>query len=261
LWDDELEAFEFEPPAGKLGRNPSKRITETISAARDFYAERTNQRGAFTPDEAAIVLDVARTHAPRLYPLLRVALATGMRGGEIRALQWDDVDLGQGIVEIRHNFSADVLTSVKTGRKGRRIALLPPGCHELLTRMAQGKRSLFVFTSSRGSADPISSSSLTGWMKLTMQEAVKRGVREGLTFHSTRHAFVSQARMRGVPEAWLERQVWGGETIKGGYTHLDLAQRPDLTWADYSQPVAQSWLELAELAGETQPRGAVDGTH
>lgn len=37
---------------------------------------------------------------PRLYPLVTCALMTGMRKGEILALNWENVDLGTGIIYV-----------------------------------------------------------------------------------------------------------------------------------------------------------------
>lgn len=44
----------------------------------------------------------AATEDP-LLPLYRLALATGMRRGELLGLRWDDIDLGRGLVHVRWN--------------------------------------------------------------------------------------------------------------------------------------------------------------
>ncbi|MCP2500393.1 MAG: phage integrase SAM-like domain-containing protein [Deltaproteobacteria bacterium] len=45
-----------------------------------------------TPKEYDALLTDARKHNPRLYPLLLTGLRTGLRQGELLALQWQDID-------------------------------------------------------------------------------------------------------------------------------------------------------------------------
>ncbi len=53
-----------------------------------------------TMEQAEKLLDVVRGH--RLEAILTMAITTGMRRGELLALRWLDVDLENGIVQIKH---------------------------------------------------------------------------------------------------------------------------------------------------------------
>jgi len=59
-------------------------------------------------------------HYPRYYPLFLTALRTGMRLGELIALQPGDLDFNGGFIEIRRAFSRAQLTTPKSG-KSRRV--------------------------------------------------------------------------------------------------------------------------------------------
>ena len=78
--------------------------------------------------------------------LIRFLLATGCRIGEALAVGWDDVDLGEGTVEIRSRLVRRSgvgllrLPSTKSGRQGERLVPLPGWAVEML----------------RGSAGPLS---------------------------------------------------------------------------------------------------------
>jgi integrase len=52
-----------------------------------------------TPEQMHALLDAARTH--RLYPLIALALTTGMRQGELFGLEWNDFDLDAGTVFVQ----------------------------------------------------------------------------------------------------------------------------------------------------------------
>jgi integrase len=82
-------------------------------------------------EQARAVLEAAsyEQHGERLEALFALALATGMRQGELLALHWRDVDLAGRSLSVRWNlrYRAGVFTfkEPKTRRSRRRIALAP----------------------------------------------------------------------------------------------------------------------------------------
>ncbi len=62
----------------------------------------------------------------RLYPLLVLAMSTGMRQGELLGLQWSSVDLDTGTLKVEHNL---------VEQKGKVVGLYPP-------KSEAGKRTL-----------------------------------------------------------------------------------------------------------------------
>ena len=56
-------------------------------------------------DEVARLLDAARSHGPLLWTVLRTALLTGLRKGELFGLRWSDVDLARGVLHVRRSFA------------------------------------------------------------------------------------------------------------------------------------------------------------
>lgn len=74
----------------------------------------------FTETEAAQFLALAKGH--RLEALFTVALALGLREGEILGLRWQDIDLGAGALQVNHT-----LQRVKRpGEKKGRLELISP---------------------------------------------------------------------------------------------------------------------------------------
>jgi integrase len=61
-------------------------------------------------------LDAALEHGGPAGPLLCTALLTGMRLGELAALQWDDVDFDANKIHVRRSVSRGVVTIPKSGQ-------------------------------------------------------------------------------------------------------------------------------------------------
>jgi integrase len=94
----------------------------------------------------------------RLSPLLILAIATGMRLGELFGLHWDDVDLNAGVVMVKHTLtelSGELFLTEPKSAKGRRCINLPSVSIDALKRhqaamSAEGHASSWVFCDTQG---------------------------------------------------------------------------------------------------------------
>src|SRR5207249_4300637 len=81
-----------------------------------------------TREEAERFLSAAKEHSPKRYALFLTALRTGLRLGELVALEWDDIQFGDSPQDenryllVRHNIVRGEPTSPKN-RKPRRVDL------------------------------------------------------------------------------------------------------------------------------------------
>lgn len=160
-----------------------------------------------SPEQARALLEAAK--GTRLEALYAVALACGLRMGEVLGLRWQDVDLEQDRVAVsqalqRQKGRGLVLTETKTDRSRRTIALPAPlvaalrahRVHQLEERLAAGSRwqeSGLVFTSSVGT--PIEPRNLFRSFKAALNRAGLPDIR----FHDLRHSAASLMLAQGVP--------------------------------------------------------------
>jgi integrase len=146
-----------------------------------------------------------------LYHMIRVAVATGLRRGELVALQWEDVDFESRRLHTRHR--GDFRT------KGNRERLVPfrGGAEEALVKMRPGPdASGPVFTDRDG--EPIRAGRVTTRFK---DMARKADLDERIHFHSLRHTTASWLAMKGVP-MHLIQEILGhsDQSVTEKYSHL-----------------------------------------
>ena len=72
-----------------------------------------------TRKEVAVLLETVKAKAPRHYALMLCAVRTGVRMGELLALQWGDVDYHGRFLEIRRNYTHWQITTPKSGESRR----------------------------------------------------------------------------------------------------------------------------------------------
>jgi integrase len=214
------------------------------------------------PDETARLLATAST--TRLYVPIVLALATGMRRGEVLALRWSDVDLpGQSLRVCQSLEQTDAglrFKAPKTKRSRRPIALSPAVVEvlqehrirqleeQLLLGLGKDERGL-VFT--RIDGEPVNPDNFSK----EVARLVKRAGIRPITFHGLRHAHITALLEAGVhPKVASERAGHSSITVTmDRYSHVlegmqrDAAQRIDgaLRQALGGNPVADRYATPA----------------
>jgi integrase len=161
----------------------------------------------FTEEQARTLLAAAEGN--RLEALLVLALATGMREGELLALKWEDIDLEHGSLLVRANL---VLThegrfrdEVKTGTSRRRIALPSLAVEQLRRhRMRQAQERLqlgeawqdldLVFPNTVGGYYDANN-----WRSCWFYPLLRRAGLPRIRPHDLRHTAATLLLARGVP--------------------------------------------------------------
>jgi integrase len=69
--------------------------------------------------EVAQMLVTAKERMPRYYPLFLCAVRTGLRMGELLALQWGDIDWHGRVLEVQRNYTHWRVTTPKNGESRR----------------------------------------------------------------------------------------------------------------------------------------------
>jgi integrase len=189
---------------GHAAQNPIDRLPDPERPRSE-----TRESAYFTDDELPRLL--AELPAGLWATLARVALATGMRQGELSALTWGDVDLTSGTIRVRRSYSAGKLGQTK-GRLARTVDL-PDETTKLLGEWwgeagGPDDAELVFSREDGGGYQPF-----WRYTKVLYSAMKRAGVpREGptgeeRTFHSARHTYARKVLEQGIPISWLSRQL------------------------------------------------------
>jgi integrase len=113
-----------------------------------------------------------------------LAVNTGMRIGEIRALSWDSVDLERRLVYVRRSVVRRVMSSPKNYRS--RFVPMTTAVHEMLSASSGQPENAFVFVGQRGGAVPESTAG-KGLRRLCLLAGIRP-----IGWHVLRHTFATQ---------------------------------------------------------------------
>jgi integrase len=205
-------------------------VTRNVATMVDAPRVRTHEIEVLTPAEVKTVLEKLRGRS--LYPVASMALATGMRRGELLALRWQDVDLDGATLKVERALEQTkrgglVFRPPKT-RYGRRSITLPPSTvtelrahrktqaeQRLALGLGKAREDALVFATWDGSTR--SPNALTKeWSKVMEATGLKA------TFHSLRHTHASTLIASGLDVLTISRRLGHGSPAitLGVYGHL-----------------------------------------
>src|SRR5665213_1052680 len=180
-----------------------------------------------------------------IYEMVLTALGTGMRQGELRALQWSSIDWQNRNLAVRH--SRDDHRNVLVPPKSNRERHIPLD-REVYAVLHRRKRSSgYVFLDEAGR--PFSNRRLSYRItKLCRKAGLRR-----IGWHTLRHTFASHLAMRGVPMPAI-KDLLGHTSIMTTmrYAHvapstlraaIEMLNPKTMLDANFGQPGVNDWVE------------------
>ncbi len=146
-----------------------------------------------TMKEGDHLLKTAEKHFSRSYPLLLTAMRTGMRQGELLALEWGDIDWNGNFIEVRRSTWRGIVGTPKSG-KTRRVDMNDRLKAVLQRHQTKAKAEALkagvavpalVFTSE--ALTPYDSTNVLKSFRAVLRKAKIREIR----FHDLRHSYAS----------------------------------------------------------------------
>ena len=130
-----------------------------------------------------------QAQAEGYYELFLLDLCTGLRRGELMALQWEDLDFDTGVLTVNkqvYEVNGKLRLSVPKTKASIRKLLLPPGVVEVLREYRNRVNSRWLFPSPVKEDTPISPGVARKRLQIILQRAGCKRIR----FHDLRHPYV-----------------------------------------------------------------------
>lgn len=160
-------------------------------------------------DERIALLDACQKSSNRfLYPVVVIALSTGMRQAEIMNLRWEDIDIFKGRITLHET------------KNGERRAVPLKGLALQLIQALTSEKSIdigLLFPSKENPLKPMD-------LRFPWEQALKKANIKNFRFHDCRHSCASYLLMNGASLAEIA-EILGHKTLSmvKRYSHLSEA--------------------------------------
>lgn len=164
---------------------------------------------------------MAQAKADGYFELFLLELCTGMRRGEIVALQWDDLNLQTGELHICRQATTvhgNIHICAPKTKSSIRTLILPPDIVKILAEYKKRINSRWMFPSPVKEDAPYHPSAIRKVLDRTLERAECKHVR----FHDLRHTFATTALANGMDVKTLSAIIGhiSSETTLNIYTHI-----------------------------------------
>ena len=162
-----------------------------------------------------------QAQAEGYYELFLLDLATGLRRGELMALQWDDLDFKTGVLNVDkqvYEVNGELQFSKPKTKNSIRKIVLPPSVVEVLREYKKRVHSRWMFPSPVKEDTPLTPGAVRSRLQLILEHAQCKHVR----FHDLRHTFATLALQNGMDVKTLSAMLGhvSAATTLDIYTHI-----------------------------------------
>ena len=184
------------------------------------------------------------------YELYLLELTTGLRRGELLALQWDDFDMETGVLKISRQIypvkGKLIINDPKTKAAVRTI-ILPPPMLEVLKEYKKEIFSPWIFPSRVKPDQPMD----PGYVRKRLQGILARSGCKKVRFHDLRHTFATMALEHGMDVKTLSAIIGhvSSSTTLNIYAHVTDEMRQSAA-AKIDRGIAKA--EVADVPPEKQ---------
>ncbi len=186
--------------------------------------DRPKLRGILSNEELSKI--IALVESPRIKAAILLASFCGLRAGEARGLQWEDVNAGTSTIEVRNNFvTAEEGVKLPKWSKSRQVPCPQVVLDILKTVQTMNLRaSPFVLFNDDRVDRPMELVSIRrGFTRILDKIGVGAKAREdrAICFHGLRNFFVSNSRSQGIPDFVVQRLAGHSDmTMTERYTRV-----------------------------------------
>ncbi|WP_373035502.1 tyrosine-type recombinase/integrase [Sulfurimonas sp.] len=162
----------------------------------------------FTLDEIDLILDNCPNKQVKNF--LGISFFTGMRSGEVLALEWNDIDFETDTISITKTIAQGTINTPKTYSSYRDIEMLPSARRFFKSQQLQtGIKNSYLFFNTKGNYYGSTLALYKNYKSILTKLNL-----EHRTLHNTRHTFASMMLNNGIDPMWVSNTL--------GHENLDI---------------------------------------
>ncbi|RLB81390.1 MAG: hypothetical protein DRH17_09320 [Deltaproteobacteria bacterium] len=244
-------------PDGFISSNPAR----TVQVPRPEDERPAREPDPFSWEDRQILEDTFKKHYPAYYPFVLTGFRTGLRIGELMALQWGDIDFKNRLIHVTRNITRNKVTSPKSKASVRFVRMTSQLMDELKAlrlerkeeklKMGWAEMPEWIFCNSKGNFIQYSHFVNRVWNKAMEKSGLRRR-----TPHDMRHTYATLRLSKGDSLAEVSKEMGHGTTgitYSTYYKWLPKESRSDIDELDnlhlsapYTHPETKK--ELPEMA-------------
>lgn len=172
-----------------------KIIPKNLSDFCRLPSAKAREMQVLSPEEIQRLLIQAKEDG--CFELLLLELSTGLRRGEICALQWDDLNFNTGELQVKrqvHRVKGELAVSEPKTKASNRSVILPPPVLMVLSDYKTEINSVWLFPSPLNNNSPRDPAAVRKRLTTILERADCKRVR----FHDLRHTFATASLEHGM---------------------------------------------------------------
>jgi len=188
-----------------IKENPTRRLFKIIPKK-----DKKSEINPLNKEELKILLDTVDKLYPRYYPFFLCAARTGMRLGELLAIEWDAVDFNGRFIEVRQAISRHRLTTPKN-KKIRRVdmsqqlsEILSIHKNNMRKEALRNGRPLVKWVFTQPNGKPLTATTIANRI---FHRCLERAGLRRVRFHDLRHSYASILIQQGESLAYVKEQL------------------------------------------------------
>lgn len=231
---------------GIISKNPMEDLRVPKSRRKEIKTR------ALTVDEQARLIDVLNNNNINYSEIMLISMFTGMRGGEICALNIEDVDFQNNCIIVnkttaRGGDNSVIVNETKT-EAGMRKVLLNNDLAEFLKECIGERTDGTLFKSSNDKPVTTQQVNYYFWNTLKQFDIQDNSLSGKLTFHSLRHTFATRCIESGMPPKVLQKILGHRDISVTMNVYCDVFEKFEATHRNaVDEYMKQNNIELRKL--------------
>ncbi len=161
-------------------------------------------------EQIQVFLELAEARTPKFFEFFATAIYTGMRRGELLALEWNDIDFKNAKIKINKQIYKGVKQSTKTSKS--RTIDIPENLLNILREYKKQRDTIAKLVFHNGSGSPVHPYNMENryfhpLIKLCNETLPVDNQIEKLRFHDLRHTYATYLLSKGVPVKYVQEQL------------------------------------------------------